>query len=134
MGHTTPAPTPRITVAALLLAVEGLALVVFAVLDLLDLHRDRAVLAIGTSIFFFAYAALLLVSARGLWRLQSWVRAPIAFTQLIQLGLAWNLREAAPPLAGVFVVVAAAVLWGTLSPATSRILKAVDDEARASQL
>lgn len=133
MGHTTGKPTPRITVAVLLLAVEGLALVIFAVLDLLDLHPDRAVLAIGTSAFFIAYAALLVFAGRGLWRLQRWVRAPIAFTQLIQLGLAWNLRDAAPPISGLLVAVAAAVLWGTLSPGTSRILAAVDDEAHASQ-
>lgn len=133
MGHTTPGRTVRIVAAVLLVAVEGLGLAVFATLDLLDLHADRAVLAIGTSLFLFAYAGLLLASARGLWRLQTWVRAPIVFTQLIQLGLAWNLREAAPPLSGLFAVVAGAVLWGTLSPGTSRILAAVDEESRASQ-
>jgi hypothetical protein len=133
VGHTTPAPTLRITVAAVLVAVEGLALAIFGVLDLLDLHRDRAVLAIGTSLFFFALAGLLLVSARGLWRLQSWVRGPIAFTQLIQLGLVWNLREAQPPLSGVMAVVAVVVLWGLLSPRTSHILRDIDEQARASQ-
>ncbi|WP_370618544.1 hypothetical protein [Mumia sp. Pv 4-285] len=132
MGHTTPSPTPRIRTAALLVAVEGLAIAAFGVLDLLDLHRDRVVLAVVTSLFFFAYASLLLASARGLWRLQVWVRAPIAFTQLIQLGIAWNLRDASPALSGVLAVTAAVVLWGTLSPGTSTLLREVDEAAHDS--
>ncbi|KAA1423837.1 hypothetical protein FE697_009760 [Mumia zhuanghuii] len=133
MGHTTPSPTPRIRLAALLVALEGVGIAAFGVLDLLDIHRDRVVLALATSLFFFAYATLLLATARGLWRLQVWVRAPIAFTQLIQLGIAWSLRDAAPLVSAVLAVTAAVVMFGTLSPGTSALLREVDEQAHDSQ-
>lgn len=133
MGHTTPAPTPRIKVAVLVVAVEALALIVFAVLDLLDLHPDRVVLAIGTSLFLFAYAGLQLLAARALWHVSGWGRGALAFTQLIQLGLAWNLRNANPAVSAVFALTAATVLWCLFSPATNRLFAQADAEARASQ-
>lgn len=133
MGHTTPSPTPRIKAAAVVVAAEALALIAFGVLDLRDMHPDRAVLAVGTSIFFFAYAGLQLLAARGLLRLSSWARGPLAFTQLIQLGLAWNLRDANPTVAAVFAIAAALVMWCLFSPATNRLFAEVDAEARASQ-
>ncbi|MFD1826190.1 MULTISPECIES: hypothetical protein [Mumia] len=133
MGHTAPAPTLRIKVAVVIVAVEALALIAFGVLDLLDLHADRVVLAIGTSLFFFGYAGLQLVAARALWHLAGWGRGALAFTQLIQLGLAWNLREANPPVALVFAIAAGAVMWCMFSRSTHRLFSELDAQARASQ-
>jgi hypothetical protein len=121
-----PAP---LVVAASLVAVEGLLLLGYAVLELASLSADRVTVALTTAIFFAAYAVLLLASARAVTRGQSWGRSPIVLTQLIQLGLAWSFRDGSTLLVAVaLAVIALVVLAGILNPASIDALSRADDQ------
>jgi uncharacterized membrane protein (DUF2068 family) len=114
----TPNPAaipPPLTVAASLVAVQGFVLVALAVAEIADLDPDRRAMGLSTAGFFAAYGALLLVAGWGLWRRTSWARGPALITQLILLGLAWNIREHAVA-AVALVVVALVALAGMLHP------------------
>jgi hypothetical protein len=105
-----PAP---LVVAAALVAVEGLLLLVYAVLELASLSPDRAAVALTTSTFFAAYGGLLLAAAWAITHGRSWARSPIVLAQLIALGLAWSFRAAPTTwVAVVLAVVALIVLVG----------------------
>lgn len=122
-----PANPPQLLVAASLVAVQGLLLLLFAVLEAASLSSERMSMGLTTSAFFFAYGAALLGCAWALTRQHAWARGPVLLTQLIQLGLAWNLRdrlELCIPMA----VVALIVVAGMLSPATQDVL--ADDPMR----
>jgi hypothetical protein len=111
-------PAPLI-VAASLVAVEGLLLLVFAVLEVANLDADRLAMGATTSIFFAAYGAGLLVCARSLVRAQSWARSPVVLTQLIGLGVAWSFRGGETTgVAIAIAVVAVLVLAGLFHPAS----------------
>jgi len=99
----------------MLAAVQALVLAVLAVAEIVGLTPGRVTMAVTTSVFFLAYAVGLAVCVRGLLGLHSWARAPIVVTQLIQLGLAWNMRDHAwlPWLLAAYAVV---VLVGVLHP------------------
>ncbi|GEP34538.1 hypothetical protein NSZ01_23060 [Nocardioides szechwanensis] len=122
-----PANPPQLLVAASLVAVQGLLLLLFAVLEAASLSSERMSMGLTTSAFFFAYGAALLGCAWALTRQHAWARGPVLLTQLIQLGLAWNLRdrlELSIPMALVALIVVA----GMLSPATQDVL--ADDPMR----
>lgn len=110
-----PAAPPPLTVAASLVAVQGVVLLGLAVLEVADLDADRRAMGLSTAGFFALYGVLLLVAGWGLWRRASWARGPAVITQLILFGLAWNIREHAVAAVGV-VVVALIVLAGVLHP------------------
>ncbi len=110
-----PAAPPPLTVAASLVAIQGLVLLALAVVEVADLEGGRRAMGLSTAGFFVAYGALLLVAAWGLRRLASWSRGPALITQLIWLGLAWNVREHVVA-AVVLAVVALVVLAGVLHP------------------
>ena len=112
----TPNPSatpPPLTVAASLVALEGIALVGVALVQVAELDADRRALGLSNAGFFAGYGVLLLVAGWGLWRRSGWSRGPALITQLIWLGLAWNIREhlvAAIAVAVVALVVLAGVL------------------------
>ena len=112
----TPKPSsapPPLVVAASLVAVQGFVLLALAVAEVADLEADRRAMGLSTAGFFAGYGALLLIAGWGLWRVAGWSRGPALITQLILLGLAWNVREhvvAAIALVLVALVVLAGVL------------------------
>ena len=113
-----PNPAPLI-VAASLVAIEGLLLVGYAVLELASVSSDRVAVAVTTSVFFAAYGVLLLASARAITRGESWGRSPIVLAQLIQLGVAWSFRGADTTLVAItLAVVALVVLAGLFAPSS----------------
>lgn len=115
---TTPVPAPPpLTVAASLVAVQGLVLVVLAVAELVSLSPDRRAMGLSTAGFFAAYGVVLLAAGWALWRAVGWSRGPVLLTQLIWLGLAWNLRDNAV-LAIAVALTALVVLAGLLHPAS----------------
>jgi uncharacterized membrane protein (DUF2068 family) len=108
-----PTAPPPLTVAASLVAVQGFVLVVLAVAEIADLDADRRAMGLSTAGFFAAYGVLLLVAGWGLRRQAGWSRGPALITQLIWLGLAWNIRDhvlAAVAVAAVALVVLAGML------------------------
>jgi hypothetical protein len=124
-----PAGPAPLVVAASLVAVEGLLLLGYAVLELASISADRVAVALTTTIFFAAYAALLLASARAVFRRRSWARSPIVLAQLIQLGLAWSFRDGSTLFVAVaLAVIALVVLAGMLNPASIDALADADEQ------
>ena len=119
---------PALIVAASLAAVQGAVLVLLAVLEFASVTSGRLAFGLSTAGFFAAYGVVLLGAAWALWRRHGWSRGPVLITQLIFLGLAWNLREHVL-VAIVLVVVAVVVLAGMLSKETMAALEGTEDDA-----
>ncbi len=113
---------PPLTVAASLVGVEGIVLLCLAVLEFASVTSGRMALGLSTAGFLLAYALVLLAGAWGLFRRSTWARGPVLLTQLIALGLAWNLREHLPVTIGL-VLCAGIVLAGLLHPDTLEALE-----------
>ncbi|MDO9456914.1 hypothetical protein [Nocardioides sp.] len=106
-------PPAPLLVAAVLVAVQGVGLLALGIVGLLDLVSSRVEVGVSVSVFFGAYGAALLACAWGLSRVRGWARGPVLLTQLIQLGIAWNVRDnvlLAVPLALAAVVTLVAML------------------------
>ncbi len=113
-ARETPAP---LLVAASLAAVEGALLLLYGVLELLAVTGGRVVMGLTTGVFFLLFGGGLLLCAWALSRLQAWGRGPVLFAQLVQLGLAWNLRGGdTVAIAVALAVSAGVVLAGLLHP------------------
>ncbi|AMW15520.1 hypothetical protein A4E84_26920 [Streptomyces qaidamensis] len=124
---TGPRPR-RLTYAALLAALEGLALVVGGVWILvlgLTGHPDDRQQAVTGGITLVVLALLPLLAARGLLGRRSWSRGPAVITQLMALPVAYNLLQAdsmAIPAGIALAVVAVASLVLLVNPETTRAL------------
>ncbi|MEW2612830.1 hypothetical protein AB0937_22060 [Streptomyces sp. NPDC047880] len=125
----TTGPRPRrLTYAALLAALEGLALVVGGVWILvlgLTGHPDDRQQAVTGGITLVVLALLPLFAARGLLALRSWSRGPAVITQLMALPVAYNLLQAdsmAIPGGIALAVVAVASLVLLVNPEATRAL------------
>ncbi|GAA4297648.1 hypothetical protein GCM10023086_11800 [Streptomyces venetus] len=125
----TTGPRPRrLTYAALLAALEGLALVVGGVWILvlgLTGHPDDRQQAVTGGITLVVLALLPLLAARGLLGCRSWSRGPAVITQLMALPVAYNLLQAdsmAIPAGIALAVVAVAALVLLVNPETTRAL------------
>ena len=122
-----PAP---LVVAASLVSVEGLLLLMFAVLEMASLSSERLAMGLTTSLFFAAYGAGLVFCGWALTQGHAWVRSPVVLAQLIQLGLAWSFRGGSTTWVAVsLAVVAAVVLAGVLHPASLDVSGADAGEA-----
>ncbi len=123
-------PPMPLLVAAVLVALEGVGLVGLAVVGLLDIVSSRIEVGLSVSVFFAAYGAALIACAWALTRAQGWARGPVLLTQLIQLGIAWNVRE--NPLVALPLAVAAVVaLVAVLQPASIQALMGEPDDRAA---
>lgn len=113
-------------VAASLVAVEGVLLVMYAVLELASLTSGRLTMGLTTAAFFAVYGAGLLLCAWLVLRGQSWARSPIMLAQLIQLGVAWSFLGGRTTWVAVsLAMVALIVIAGVLHPAS---IDALSDE------
>lgn len=113
---------PPLTVAASIVAVEGIVLVLLAILEFASVSSERVGLGVSTAGFLMAYGVVLLAAGWGLFRRSSWSRGPVLITQLIALGIAWNVREQLPVAIGL-VLCAGIVLAGLLHPDTIEALE-----------
>jgi hypothetical protein len=121
-------PPLTLLVAAGLLGLEGLFLVLMAVLELLDLHGGRATLAVTTALFFVALGAGLGFCAWGLSQVRSWARGPVVAAQLIGVLLSFSFWGGDTTVAAVVILaVSVAALVGLLHPASTRALAAGDE-------
>ncbi len=125
-GATAGNPPP-LTAAASLVGVQAVVLLILAVLETANLVDERRSMGLSVTVFFAAYGLVLVAAAWGLYRRAGWARGPVLITQLIMLGLAWNLREHAV-VAIALAVCAGIVLAGMLHPDT---LAALDRDPTA---
>lgn len=105
-----PTPPPPLVVAASLVAVQGLVMLLIAILEVASISADRVALGLSTALFFAAYGLVLLLGAAALWRRRAWARGPILFTQLFSLGLAWTLRDQPVPAVALALVAVVALV------------------------
>ncbi|CAL9440741.1 hypothetical protein [Streptomyces sp. Tu 3180] len=125
----TTGPRPRrLTYAAVLAALEGLALVVggiwMLVLGVTGEPDDRRQAVTG-GVTLIVLALLPLVAARGLLGRRGWSRGPAVITQIMALPVAYTLLKAdstAIPAGIVLAVVAVTALVLLLNPETTRAL------------
>jgi hypothetical protein len=121
-----PSNPPPLVVASSIVAVEGLLLLAYAVLELASIGTGRVAMGLTTSVFFAIYGAGLVACAWAVSRRHSWARSPIVLAQLIQLGVAWSFRGGDTTLVAVAIaVVAVVVLAGLFHPAS---LEALSDD------
>ena len=115
---------PRaLQVAAALVAVEAMASLAVAVVELLAVNERRLVLGVTTTAFFVLYALALLGCAWALAHQRRWSRAPVVLTQLIQLGVAWSFAGGATiPVALLLGAAAAGVLVAVFLPSSTAAL------------
>ncbi|MFD5709811.1 hypothetical protein ACFWHW_05355 [Streptomyces pharetrae] len=122
-------PRPvRLTAAAALAGLEGLALVVggvwMLVLGLTGEPDDRQQAVTG-GVTLIVLALLPLIAARGLLARRSWSRGPAIITQIMALPVAYNLLQAdsmSIPAGIALAVVAVAALVLLINAETTRAL------------
>jgi hypothetical protein len=113
-GPARPVP---LAVAAVLAALEGLTLLVYAGLEVASVDADRVSVAVTTAVFFAVMGAALVFCASGLWRGRSWARGPVVVAQLITLLTAYSfLGGETTWVAAVLAAVSLAVLVCLLHP------------------
>lgn len=125
----TAGPRPRrLTYAAALAALEGLALVVGGVWMLVEGlagDPDDRQTAVTGGITLVVLALLPLLAARGLLARRGWSRGPAVITQILALPVSYNLLQAdsvAIPAGIALAVVAVAALVLLVNPATTQAL------------
>ena len=107
----------------MLVAAEGVAALVFGLLQIGGVQPGRAMVGVGVAIVMLAYAALLMATARGLWRGRRWSRAPTVVTQLILLPVALSFRGGGTDWVSVVITaVAIPALVAVLLPRSTRYL------------
>ncbi|MGA8245359.1 MAG: hypothetical protein WB797_00495 [Nocardioides sp.] len=115
-GATAP---PPLVVAASLVAVEGLLLLAYGVLEAAHVHADRAAMGVTTSLFFAFLGLVLMGCAWLVVRGRPWARGPVMVAQVMFLGLAWSFLGGATTWVSVgLALVAGLVLAGLLHPAS----------------
>ncbi|MDN3026674.1 hypothetical protein [Streptomyces sp. S.PB5] len=125
----TAGPRPRrLTYAALLAGLEGLALVaggVWMLVEGLAGEPDDRQSAVTGGVTLVVLALLPLLAARGLFARRSWSRGPAVITQVMALPVAYNLLQAdsmAIPAGIALAVVAVAALVLLVNGETTRAL------------
>ncbi len=115
-GRSLP---PPLVVAASLVAVEGVLLLGYGVLEAAHLHHNRAAMGVTTAAFFVLLAVVLLGCAWQVTHGRSGARSPIIVAQVMFLGLAWSFRGGDTTWVSIaLAVVAVVVLGGLLHPAS----------------
>lgn len=118
-----------LAIAAVVVALEAVVLAVWGVLEFVNAgDSGSAGGAAAVGVFFLVCALGLGACARGLFRLDSWSRAPIVLAQLVVLGLAWNARHTAAALAVVLALVAVVGLVCIFHPQSLDALAARDQD------
>lgn len=116
-----------VAIAAIVVAIEAAVYVVLAVLAVADISVDAIGTGIGIALFLALYGLVQLFAAWKLLSWHAWARGPLLFTQLVQLGLAWGLRDSKEQWLAILMAVSAAVALGCLlAPAVTRAL--LDDD------
>jgi uncharacterized membrane protein YhaH (DUF805 family) len=117
------ATPPPLTVAASLVAVEGVVLVLNALLEAASTSLERFALGATTTVFFALYGAALLWCARSLHRRRPGGRGFAVMTQLLLLLVSTSFFGGGTTWFAVLAVLVAAVtLAGILHPASMAAL------------
>ncbi|MFI8825755.1 hypothetical protein [Streptomyces sp. NPDC053431] len=126
--RTEQGPRPgRLTAAAVVAGVEGLALAAGGLYLLVSTLADRPgdlTSALMGGVTLIALGLIPLVAARGLWLRRSWSRGPAVIMQILALPVAWQLLhdEVLIPAGIALAILAVTGLVMLVSPATTQAL------------
>jgi hypothetical protein len=110
------APAP-LTVAASVAALEGVVLVLYALILIPSLTGERLAMGVTSVAFLAVYGGFLGFCAFRVWRLESWARAPIVMAQLIQIPVGLSFwGGGTSTVTVVLLLLAAIVLAGIFAP------------------
>jgi hypothetical protein len=108
-------------------ALQGVAMLVFEVLEVVDTSSGHLGVAVTTGLFFALVGVGLLAFARALARLDSWARGPVVAVELIELLTAYSFLGGGTTLVAVALAVVAVVVLGCVfHPASIRALATGD--------
>ena len=112
-------------IAAGVVALESIAYIAVAGLDLADASGDRLGFGVGAGILLIAYGLGLAVAAWSVRKGRAWARAPLVVAQLIQLLLAHDLRGSGAAWVTPAMAVSALVVLGCLfaPPVTQALIR-----------
>ena len=121
--------------AAVLIAIEALSALVFAVLEIGQVQMSRPGVGVGVAVLMGVFGLLLLIVARGVLRGRRWSRAPAVAMQLIVLPLAWSFRGGQTSwVAYALGAVAIGALVGLLHPRSTAVFEPrTSDDASPSK-
>jgi hypothetical protein len=115
-------PAPLLAAAAVV-ALEAVAMLVLAVVQLIYLDSHRVALTVTTTLFFVGLAAGLALCAWGLAGVHSWARGPVVAGQLIGLFVAFSFWGGDTTYVALLLGGGSLVaLAGVLVPASTRAL------------
>lgn len=109
-------------IVAGVVALESIAYIAVAGLDLADASGDRLGFGVGAGILLIAYGLGLFVAAWAIRLGRAWARAPIVVAQLIQLLLARDARDGAVWVTPAMAVSALVVLGCLFAPPVTQAL------------
>ena len=114
-------PPTTVRLAALVTAIEGVALVGLGLFYAVKIAVDRPDSygrAVFGALFVLAGGALLLLLGRGLLRVRGWARSPVVVLQILALPIGYSLAFQAglPGYGGPILVLAAAELYLLFTP------------------
>ena len=116
-----------LVIAVAIVGIEAAVYVVFGVIAIASLSGNGAADSVGIGLFLVAYGVAQLFAGSKLLQWHTWARGPLVFTQLIQVGLAWGLRDSDRQWLGIVMATTAVVsLACMLVPAVTRAL--IDEE------
>ena len=112
-------PAPMLLVAGALCLLEGVVSTIFGIVAAFQIHPDRAVVTVGTTVVMVGYGVGMLLAGRGLWRHRGWARGLAVCGQLLHLPIAWSFLQGAVAetmwigvlLAVVSVAILVCVFW-----------------------
>jgi len=120
-------PPPPLTVAASLTGLEGLVFLLLSLVQLSVAQGDKFAMNATTFVFFLVVGVFLLFAAWQLYRLHSWVRAPIVLAQLIQVLVGASFWGGSTTIVAVLsILMALVVLAGVFHPASLAALEGGD--------
>jgi hypothetical protein len=108
-----------LTVAAGVLALEGLAGVVLGLIEAFSTSGGRLAMGVTSSVFLVVYGVALILVGWGLSRAATWSRGPAVVAQLVQLGVAWSFRGGSTTWVTVVLGLLAVVALGAIFRRTS---------------
>ncbi|GAB2987953.1 hypothetical protein [Nocardioides montaniterrae] len=124
------APLPLLGAAAIA-ALEGVAMIIGAVITVATVEKGHGEIAAGIAVAFTAYGVLMIAGGVGLVRLRTWARGPVLFSQLVVLLTAWGSRHV--PLAAVALAIAGvAAIACLVHPASIAAIEGSRDQDSAS--
>ena len=123
--NSPPGQRPAtLLLAAVLIAIEALSALVFAVLEIGQVQMSRPGVGVGVAVLMSVFGLLLLIVARGVLRGRRWSRAPAVAMQLIVLPLAWSFRGGQTSwVAYALGAVAIGALIGLLHPRSTAVFE-----------